>query len=65
MKSTMLFYTDIFVSDTSIARNLHLPRLEKKHFIYIRTHTHFLDQTLLFMLLKIKESVWIRVLSWR
>ena len=32
---------DIFVSDTSLARNLHLPGLEKKHFSYIRTHTHF------------------------
>ena len=30
---------DIFVSDTSIARNLHLLGLEKKHFSYIRTHT--------------------------
>ena len=32
---------DIFVSDTSIARNLHLLGLEKKHFSYIRTHTLF------------------------
>ena len=32
---------DIFVSDTSIARNLHLLGLEKKHFSYIRTHNLF------------------------
>ena len=32
---------DIFVSDTSIARNLHLPVLEKKHFSFIRTCTLF------------------------
>ena len=30
------FSLDIFVPDTSIARNLHLPGLEKKHFSYIR-----------------------------
>ena len=30
---------DIFVSDASMARNLHLPVLEKKHFSYIRTYT--------------------------
>ena len=30
------FSLDIFVSNTSIARNLHLPGLEKKHFSYIR-----------------------------
>ena len=29
---------DIFVSDTSIDRNLHVPVLEKKHFSYIRKH---------------------------
>ena len=46
---------DIFVSYTSIARNLHLPGLEKKHFKYIRTHTRFLDQILVSVLLKIKE----------
>ena len=45
---------DIFVSNTSIARNLHLLRLEKKRFSFIRIHTHFLDQILVFVLLKIK-----------
>ena len=35
---------DIFVLDTSIARNLDLPGLEKNHFSYIRIHTHFFDQ---------------------
>ena len=29
---------DIFVSDTSIARNVHLLGYEKKHFSYIKTH---------------------------
>ena len=29
------------MSDTSIARNLHLPGLEKKSFSDIRTNTHF------------------------
>ena len=33
---------DIFVSDTSIAKNLYLPGLEKLFFSYIRTHTIFL-----------------------
>ena len=47
---------DIFVSDTSIARKLHLLRLNKKHFSYIRTHTPFLDQIFVFVLLKIKGS---------
>ena len=32
---------DIFVSDTSIDKNLHLPGLEKEHFSYVRTHTPF------------------------
>ena len=32
---------NIFVSDTSIARNLHLPGSEKKSFSDIRTNTHF------------------------
>ena len=32
---------EIFVSDISIARNLHLLGLEKKHFSYIRIHTIF------------------------
>ena len=32
---------DIFVLGTNIARNLHLPGLEKKHFSYIRTHAFF------------------------
>ena len=54
---------DIFVSDTSIARNLHLLGLEKKHFSYIRTH--FLDQILVFVLLKIKERLRIRALYHR
>ena len=40
---------DIFVSDTSMARNLHLPGLEKKYFSLIRTHTLFLDQILVFV----------------
>ena len=31
----------IFVSDTSIARKLYLPGLEKNHFSYINTHTLF------------------------
>ena len=56
---------DIFVSDTSIARNLHVPGLEKKHFSYIRTHTHFLDQILRFVLLRIKERLRIRALSYK
>ena len=56
---------DIFVSDTNIARKLHLPGLEKKHFSYIRTHTPFLDQILVYMLLKIKEHLRIRALSLR
>lgn len=30
---------EVFVSDISIARNLHLPGFEKEHFSYIRTHT--------------------------
>ena len=30
---------DIFVSDTSRARNLHLPALEKNYSSYKRTHT--------------------------
>ena len=47
---------DIFVSGTSIARKLHLLRLNKKHFSYIRTHTPFLDQIFVFVLLKIKGS---------
>ena len=47
---------DIFVSDTSIARKLHLLRLNKKHFSYLRTHTPFLDQIFVFVLLKIKGS---------
>ena len=47
---------DIFVSNTSIARKLHLLRLNKKHFSYIRTHTPFLDQIFVFVLLKIKGS---------
>ena len=47
---------DIFVSDTNIARKLHLLRLNKKHFSYIRTHTPFLDQIFVFVLLKIKGS---------
>ena len=46
---------DIFVLDTSIARNLHLLGLEKKHFSYIRTH--FLDQILVFELLKNTERL--------
>ena len=46
---------NIFVSDTNIARNLHLPGLEKTHFSYIRTHTLFYDQILESVLLKIKE----------
>ena len=46
---------DIFVSDTSIARNLHLLGLEKKHFHYIRTHTQ-MGQILVFVLLKIKKT---------
>ena len=54
---------DIFVSDISIARNLDLPRLEKKYFSYIKTHTHFLDQILVFVLLKIKERWRIRAFS--
>ena len=54
---------DIFVLDTSIGRNLHLPGLEKKIFRYIRTHTLFLVQILVFVMLKMKESVMIRALS--
>ena len=49
------FSLNIFVSDTNIARNLHLPGLEKTHFSYIRTHTLFYDQILVSVLLKIKE----------
>ena len=55
---------DIFVSDTSIARNFHLPGLEKKRFNYIKTHILFLDQILVFVLLKMKEYLRIRVLSY-
>ena len=55
---------DIFVSDTSIARNLHLPGLEKKLLRYIRTHTVFLNQILVFVLLKIKEHLRMRALSY-
>ena len=42
----------------SIARNLHLPGLEKINILdrYIRTHTNLLNQTLVFVLLKIKEG---------
>ena len=53
----------IFVLDTRIARNLHVPRVEKKHFSYIKTHTYFLYQNLVFVLLKIKECLRIRALS--
>ena len=34
-----IFSLDIFVSDTSIARNLHFPGLEKKHFSH-KTWAH-------------------------
>ena len=47
--------SDINVWDNSIARNLHLFGLEEKCFSYIRTHTHLLDQIVVFVLLKIKE----------
>ena len=46
---------DIFVLDTSVARNLHLPGLEKEYFSFIRTRTPFLDQISVFMLLKFKD----------
>ena len=48
-----------------IAKNLHLSGLEKKHFSYIRSHTHFLDHILVFLLLKNKERLIIRALSQR
>ena len=35
------FSLDIFVSNTNVARNLHLLELEKKYFSYVRTHTLF------------------------
>ena len=55
---------DIFVSGTSIARNLHLPGLEKKHFTYVHNDpTHVLDQILVFVLLKIKVRLKIRALE--
>ena len=38
---------DIFVSDSSEARNL--PELEKKHFSYIRIHTLYLYQILVYL----------------
>ena len=53
---------DIFVLDTSIARTLHLPGLEKEYFSYIRTCTTFLDQILVFALLKFKDCLKIRAL---
>ena len=54
---------DIFASDTSVARNLHLTGLEKKYCSYIRTHNRFLDQISVFVVLKIKERLRIRALS--
>ena len=64
-KSKIEKYTvslSIFVSDTSIARNLHLPGFDKQYFSYIRTHTLFLDQISVFVLLKFKERLRIRTL---
>ena len=55
----------IFVSDTSTARNLHLPEFDKQHFSYVRTHTLFLDQISVFALLKIKERLRVRILLYR
>ena len=54
---------DIFVSETSIARNIHLPGFEKKEFGYIRSHTLFLDQISVSVLLNIKERLRITRLS--
>ena len=45
---------DIFVSDTSIVRSLHLPGLEKKH--SYKDSYSFLHQISVFGLLKIKVS---------
>ena len=50
---------DIFVSGSSTARNIHLPGLEKKHF---SLPIFFLDQILVFVLLKINERLRIRTL---
>ena len=46
---------DIFVSDTSIARNFHFPGLEKLNFSFIRPHALFSDQISVFVLFKIKN----------
>ena len=54
---------DTFVSDTSTARNRHLPDLEKKHFSYIRIHIPFLVQISVSVLLKINERLEIRAIS--
>ena len=56
------FSLDIFVSDTSIARNLHLLGLEKKHFSYIRTHTLSVSDSGI-CVAQSKEHLRIRVLS--
>ena len=47
---------DIFVSDSSEARNL--PELEKKHFSYIRIHTLYLYQILVYLCCSKSNNVW-------
>ena len=55
------FSLDIFVSDTSISRNFHLPGLEKKHFSHMRTQTVFWDNILAFVLLKQNQRECLRI----
>ena len=56
---------DIFVSDTSVVRNIHLPGFEKEYFSCMRTHTTFVGLDFgisVFVLLKFKDCLKIMAL---
>ena len=48
----------IFLPDTSIARNLYLPGLEKKNFSYIRTHAFFWSYFSICIVQNKSKNIW-------